>query len=373
MIRSTLSTAHGRSRRPRPAARPARTRPAAVALLAVALCALTACGDSPGASLELTAPLPDKVPSGTVIRIGDPSIQAIVPASGLDKQLSDAGVKVEWANISGGPQSIQAFRADKLDCSAVADIPSLFAAWTGTSTKIVFESVTIDPLKYPIYVLGTAPGSNITSLADLRGKKIAYSAGQAQGALVLRVLQKAGLTQKDVTLVNLTSTADSYVTALGSKAVDVAPLGAANGKKYHLKYPGGGAIPPGIRDDASTLYCLTSAVQDVGKAAALKVYVAVRTKALLWQNTHPDEYSKAYLQEVQGLSPADAKDVIAIGGEKGIPATWANANARLQQTADLLSTEQNQKKLDVSTLVDPRFEAVEAAAAGSQVVTGEAS
>ena len=240
-------------------------------------------------------------------------------ASGLDKELTDAGVRVEWANISGGPQSIQAFRADKLDCSAVADIPSLFAAWTGTSTRIIFQSVTLDPLKYPTYELGVAPGVPVASLADLRGKKIAYSAGQAQGALVLRVLQKAGLTRKDVTLVELASTGDSYVTALGSKAVDVAPLGAANVKIYQAKYPGAGSIPTGIRDDAATLYC------------------------------------------------------IAVSGIRGIPASWDNADIRLQQTADLLAEQQGHEKLDVSTLVDRRFEKVEAAAAGSHLVTGAAA
>jgi sulfonate transport system substrate-binding protein len=340
----------------------------------VVLAALTACGsDDSGATLDLTAALPEQVPSDTVIRIGDPPIQAIVKASGLDKQLTDAGVKVEWADLSGGPQTIQAFRGDKLDCGSVADIPSLFAAWTGTSTKIVFQAVTIDPLQHPTYELGVAPGTKVTSLADLRGKKIAYSAGQAQGALVLRVLQKAGLTQKDVKLIDLTSTADSYVTALGSKAVDVAPLGAQNVKIYKDKYAGGTAIPTGIRDDAATLYCLTKSVQDAGKAAALKVYVGVRAKALLWENEHPDEYAKVYFEDVQGLSPAAAKAVVAIGGTTGIPATWDNANTRLQATADLLATEQDHEKLDVSTLVDRRFEKVEAAAAGSDVVTGDAA
>jgi sulfonate transport system substrate-binding protein len=343
-------------------------------VLATALSTVTACGNGgSGTTLELTAPLPDKVPGKTVLRIGDPTVQAILSASGLDKQLTDAGVKVQWANISGGPQSIQAFRGNKLDCSSVADIPSLFAAWTGTSTKIVFQAVTIDPLQHPTYELGVAPGVNVATLADLRGRKIAYSAGQAQGALVLRTLQKAGLSKRDVTLVDLTSTADSYVTALGSKAVDVAPLGASNAKIYKGKYPGGRSIPTGIRDDAATLYCLTSAVQDAGKAAALKVYVAVRTRAELWKNSHPDQYAKAYLQDVQGLSPAAAKDIISLDGLTGIPATWDNATTRLQATADLLATEQGHDKLDVKTLVDLRFEQVEAAAAGSDVVTGEAS
>jgi sulfonate transport system substrate-binding protein len=335
---------------------------------------LTACGskNSP-ASLDLSAALPEQVPTGTVIRIGDPAIQADLQASGLDKELTDAGVRVDWANISGGPQSIQAFRGDKLDCSSVADIPSLFAAWTGTSTKIVFQSVTVDPLKFPTYELGVAPGRHVASPADLRGKKIAYSAGQAQGALVLRVLQKAGLTQKDVQLIDMTSTGDTYMTALGGKAVDVAPLGITQVATYLGKYPGSSTIATGIRDDASTLYCLTKSVQDAGKAAALKTFVSVRTKALLWQNDHPQEYAKAYLEGNQGLSPAAAQAYLDVHGKVGIPATWDAAQTRLQATADLLATEQNHKKLDVSTLSDRRFEKVEAAAAGSDVVTGDAS
>jgi sulfonate transport system substrate-binding protein len=345
---------------------------AAVAALSVP--ALAACGAAaPAANLELTAALPEQVPSGTEIRIGDPPVQAILTASGLDRELAAAGVKVEWANLSGGPQSIQAFRGDKLDCGAVADIPPLFAAWTGTSTKIVFQSVTVDPFAFPTYELGVAPGAKVASLADLRGKKIAYSAGQAQGALVLRVLKKAGLGRKDVTLVDLTSTGDSYVTALGSAAVDVAPLGAANIKIYEGRYAGGTSVPTGIRDDAATLYCLTKAVRDAGKAAALNAYVAVRTKALLWQNDHPREYAKAYLQDVQGLSPSAATEVLAVDGPNGIPASWDNAQARLQETADLLAAEQGHDRLDVRALVDRRFEEVEAAAAGPRVVTGDAS
>jgi sulfonate transport system substrate-binding protein len=349
-------------------------RTAAAALAALLSAAVAACGtDDAGSKLELTAALPDQVPGGATIRIGDPAIQAVLGASGLDAELAKAGVTVEWANISGGPLSIQAFRADKLDCSSVADIPSLFAAWTGTATKIVFQSVSADPVKYPIYQLGVAPGVSVTSLGDLRGKKIAYSAGQAQGALVLRVLQKAGLSQKDVQLVELTSTTDSYLTALGTKAVDVAPLGAQFVQVYKTKYPQATAIPTGIRDDAATLYCLSRSVQDATKAAALKVYVGVRTKAVLWQNAHPDEYAKLYYQDSQGLTAADAKKVVGIYGPKAIPKTWDNAVTRLQQTADLLSAEQKHDKLDVNTLVDRRFEQVETTAAGSQVVTGDAA
>lgn len=345
---------------------------AAVALAAIG--GLTACSSSSdAASLSLTAPLPSAVPSGTVLRIGDPTARIAIKAAGLEKQLADAGVKIEWANISGGPNSIKAFRSNKLDCSAVADIPSLFAHWTGTPTKIVFQSVTIDPLAYPTYRLGIAPGVKVASLADLKGKKIAYSPGQAQGALVLRVLQKAGLSKEDVKLVDLPSTASTYQQALGSKAVDVAPLGASTVATYLRKFKGASALGAGIRDDASTVYCLTSAVEDKGKVAALKHYVAVRTKALLWVNSHPAQWRQLYYEQDQGLSPAEAANAVKVKGKTGIPADWTNANTRLQATADLLAREQGNPQFDVSTIVDPRFAKVEADAAGPAVLRGAAS
>lgn len=346
----------------------------AVATTIATVAGLTACSSSSHApKLALAADLPNSVPSGTTLRIGDPAVQIAIQAAGLDKQLASEGVTISWANISGGPDSIKAFRGDQLDCSAVADIPSLFAHWTGTSTKIVFQSVTVDPLAHPVYQLGIAPGQSVKTLADLKGKKIAYSAGQAQGALVLRVLQKAGLTKKDVTLVDLPSTASTYNQALGSHAVDVAPLGTSTITTYLNQYPGSSAIDTGIRDDASTLYCLTSAVQDTGKAAALKYYVAARTKALLWQNTHPDQWAQLYYVKNQGLSAANAQHAVQVKGLTGIPADWTNADARLQATADLLAQEQGNPKFDVSDVVDTRFAQVEAAAAGSELVTGGGS
>ncbi|MBO0843644.1 MAG: ABC transporter substrate-binding protein, partial [Nocardioides sp.] len=291
-------------------------------LAVVASFALAACGSADAASgpkLAADAPLPTKVPAGTTIRIGDPAVQVALQTSGLDKQLKDAGVKVEWANISGGPDSIKAFRGNKLDCSSVADIPSLFAHWTGTDTKIVFNSVTVDPLAHPTYKLGIAPGANIKTLADLKGKKIAYSAGQAQGALVLRVLAKAGLTQKDVKLVDLPSTASTYAQALTSKAVDAAPLGTATIQSTYLgPTKGGTAIDTGIRDDAATLYCLSSAVENKAQAAALAVYVKARTEALLWENDNPEKWKVAYYEKNQGLTPAQADQAIKTGGDDAI-------------------------------------------------------
>jgi sulfonate transport system substrate-binding protein len=202
-----------------------RTRPLTRAgLLATAgLLALSACGgQEAGPRLELSAALPDAPADGTTLRVGDPATEVALKESGL---IDDLDVDVEWANITGGPKTLEAFRADAIDIGSVADIPPLFAHWTGTDVRIVAARETVDPEDHPTYELGVAPGVDVKSIEDLKGKKIAYSPGQAQGALVLNVLREAGLTQDDVEFVEMQSVDDAFSVALAGKQVDVAPLG----------------------------------------------------------------------------------------------------------------------------------------------------
>ncbi|GAB3864601.1 hypothetical protein GCM10029963_75270 [Micromonospora andamanensis] len=253
------------------------------ALGAVAL-GVTACAgdDTPQAALALGAPLPDSVPKGTKLVVGDKEHQKAIEFSGEAEKFS---FEVEWANISGGPQTLEAFRAKALDIGSVADIPPIHSHWTNIPTKIVASKFRQDPLNHPIYRLGVAPGVTVTTIADIRGKKVAYSPGQAQGALVLRVLHKAGLAKEDVKLVELPSTGDVYATALASHQVDVAPIGGVQVKRYETKYGRDGAttIAHGLRDDPGHLYVPATVLTDPGKAAAIREYVQAWARAWRWR------------------------------------------------------------------------------------------
>lgn len=350
-------------RPPNPRRRPHRSLALTVAGL-TALLGLSACsGEEEGPHLELSAAVPDEVPDGTVLRVGDPATQTALELSGLDEELD---IDVEWANISGGPKTLEAFRGDALDVGGVADIPPLFAQWTGTDVKIVAARETVDPLEHPTYELGIAPGVAVSELADLEGKKIAYSPGQAQGAVVLRVLQEAGLTQDDVELVEMASVDDVYVNALGSRQVDVAPLQQALAAPYLAKYErdGGTTIAPGVRDDAWTLYSPTTVIEDADKAAAIKQYVAVWARAQQWISEHPEEFAQGYYVEHEGLPEADALAIVKALGEFEVPTDWTETIERHQATADLLAEEQGHDALDVADLWDRRFEKAIAAAVG---------
>lgn len=326
---------------------------------AVAL-GLTGCADDSAPDAAATSsPLLDSVPKGTKLVVGDKEHQKAIEFSGLAKELT---FDVEWANLSGGPQTLEAFRAKALDIGSVADIPPIHSYWTGIPTKIVAAKFRQDPLNHPIYKLGIAPGAGVTSLADLRGKKIAYSPGQAQGALVLRVLHKAGLAKQDVELVELPSTGDVYATALASRQVDVAPIGGVQVKRYESKYGKDGAITiaHGLRDDPGHLYAPVTVVADPAKAAAIREYVQVWARAWRWREANPQEWIERYYIKDQGLTAQDGQWLVDNAGTADIPASWTEAIARHQETIDLLAKETRNKPLRAEDLYDRRYEAVAA-------------
>lgn len=332
------------------------TLTAVVASGALAVSGCNAVSDSTGdADYDETAAISDEVDEDTVLRIGDPRTQTALEASGLIDELD---FTPEWANIDGGPKTLEAFRADALDVGAVADIPPLFATWTNEPVRIVSARRTVDPLEHPTYELGVAPGADVADIKDLKGNRIAYSPGQAQGALVLRVLQEAGLSKDDVDLVELQSTDDTFVNVIAKGEVDVAPLGIEQARSYLAKYAQDGAstIAPGVPDDPWHLYVPTSTLQDEKKTAALKQYAQVWNKLNLWINDHREEYAQAYLVDHEGLSEQDADYVVQRQGEFAVPDTWDDLIAEHQETADLLSKEQDHPEIDVEDLYDRRFE-----------------
>ncbi|MDN6510951.1 MAG: hypothetical protein L0K56_09635, partial [Corynebacterium sp.] len=86
------------------------TLTAVVASGALAVSGCNAVSDSTGdADYDETAAISDEVDEDTVLRIGDPRTQTALEASGLIDELD---FTPEWANIDGGPKTLEAFRAD---------------------------------------------------------------------------------------------------------------------------------------------------------------------------------------------------------------------------------------------------------------------
>jgi sulfonate transport system substrate-binding protein len=317
-------------------------------------------GGAADGTLPLAAPLPDKVPPGVTLTIGDPTTQKVLQYTGWDRALS---FQVHWVRMTGGPAVTEAFHARALDVGAAADIPPIHAVWVGMPVRIIAIAQRRDPTLHPAWVMATGPRSGVASLDDLRGKRIAFSPGQVQGEVVLRTLREHGLSRADVTLVEMPSTgADVYINALVAGQVDAAPIANGVAARHYIENfgkDGAKLLRHGdFRDDLADLYVRTETLQDPAKAAALREYVEVWARAQAWMEDHPDQWARIYYQQDQGLSAADARYVIQASGVRDIPRDWGPAVVQQQGAIDLLARETGRKPFPASSLFDRRFESV---------------
>ncbi|MFF4499872.1 ABC transporter substrate-binding protein [Streptomyces sp. NPDC001401] len=309
--------------------------------------------DSKGVS---SAPLADKVPSGTSLKIASYSntqqLQFKLAKLSLPFQVSS------WVNIGAGPDVINAFRANSLDLANNAGIPPIQAHYQGFDAKIV----AIDITRKPNYLFATKPGSDIRSVADFKGKKLAFSQGQAQGVVLLRALKKAGLKYDDVKLVPLTS--NQFLTALQSGQVDIAPLANQQAPAYLAQYKSKGAhaITTDVVDLLNLLWAPASVLNDPAKAAAVAAYIPYWAKGQVWTYENPDAWNEEFYVKTQNLTAAQAKSISDLANKPLFPPSWDEAIKWEQETADLLAEGGFVKKFDVSSLFDHRFESIAAKA-----------
>jgi len=336
------------------------------ALLGAALGCSGGHAGSKSVHLGKNDPLPTTVPRDTQLAIGDPLVQKQLELTGAIRELP---FTAEWHNVAGGPNTLEAFRGSALDGGAVGDTPPVHAGFTGVDVKILAVQVR----SKPVYRLATAPGTSITKPEDLKGKRIAYSPGQAQGALVLRVLKKLGWKTSDVTLVELSST--EFKDALSSRQVDAAPLSGAPLRRYLNEQgkAGANAIEHGVRDNLSFFYVRGAVLEDAHKAAALRAYVKLRTEAQLWSFHHREQWLAEYYVKDQSLSLTDARYVVENLGEPVYPADWSEAIALTQETIDLLAVASGKPSYDAAKLFDRRFERIAADAAVTYASTAAAT
>jgi sulfonate transport system substrate-binding protein len=343
-----------------------RERRGIAALLLTVTLVTSACGHKSDATSTArpaqATPLARSFPSTTRLVLGDPLVQMQL---GLDGRLGALPFVAEFQNLSGGPQTIEAFRAGALDASTVGDTPPIHAAFTGLDVKILSAQFR----ERPTFQLAAAPGVHLGSIADLRGKKIAYSPGQAQGALVLRVLKKAGLTRHDVTLIEIES--PLFKDALASRQVDVAPLSGPILVRYLREQgpAGASAIAHGVRDNLSFFSARSSVLDDPDRAAALRHYVQERTRAQIWAADHPDAWIEAYYVKDQGLTAEQGRELVETAGRPVYPADWVETIAETQETIDLLAEATGRASFDAKTIFDRRFETVAAEADADARVT----
>lgn len=134
----------------------------------------------------------------------------------LEDAFKDAGIRVEWLFFKGaGPAVNEALSNKQIDFAYQGDLPSIVGRANGLKTKLLLAS----GVRNNLYV-AVPPQSDIKSIQDLKGRKVAIFRGTNGHLVAINALAAAGLTERDLKAVNLD--AGSSQAALVSNGVEAA-------------------------------------------------------------------------------------------------------------------------------------------------------
>lgn len=131
----------------------------------------------------------------------------------LEEELEKEGFKLNSQGFTGaGPAVNEALASGNIDFALYADFPGIVIQSRGIDTRLI--SI-VNTQGHAGIVVGDDSG--IESVADLKGKKIAYPRGTFIQKYLLQALEEYGLSEADVELINMTTDAEA---ALVSGDVD---------------------------------------------------------------------------------------------------------------------------------------------------------
>lgn len=113
---------------------------------------------------------------------------------GLESKLAPLGYKVEWKEFPSGPPLLEALNAGAIDFGQTGETPPIFAQAAG----VRFVYAAYEPPAPKGEAILVPRGSPITSVAGLKGKRVALNKGSNVHYLLVRALENAGLKYSDV-------------------------------------------------------------------------------------------------------------------------------------------------------------------------------
>jgi sulfonate transport system substrate-binding protein len=151
-----------------------------------------------------------------LVRIGTQKGGFFFPAVRQRHTVEDAfkplGIDVQWVDFQFGPPLLEAINVGSVDFGYVGDAPPIFAQAANARIRYA-AAVKQGGGTQAIVVRRESP---IKSLADLKGKRIAFGKGSSAHNLLVAVLEKAGLSWSDIEPVPLAPADATAAFARGS-------------------------------------------------------------------------------------------------------------------------------------------------------------
>ena len=296
-----------------------------------------------------TAP-PATVPPGTKLRVGDQQNTLKLPLDGSG-EATKLQSSVEYSTFAAGPPLVEAFNAGAIDLGYVGDTPPVLAAARGQDIVIVGAW----HYNGNLIAVVAPPGKSITSVADLKGKKFAYTKGTALQAFALRALKEAGLTEADVETVDVPIL--DIVGALKSGDVDAGVVIEPILTPYLKDNPDAKVVRDGkgLTTGLQLLITTKKTLEDPAKSAAIGDFIAREIASTAWRQANPDEFAAKYAEANQ-IDVAVAKSIIERNGVQPYVPIDEKLIGELQILADVFfEAGAIPSKLDVHSVFDDRF------------------
>ncbi len=123
-------------------------------------------------------------------------------------------IKLNWVEFPSGPPLLEAMNAGAIDLGATGDTPPIFAQAAGSA----LQYVAVQPITGEGEALLVPAASPIRSVAELKGKRVAFTKASSSHLLAANALASAGLTLAQVRPVYLAPS--DAASAFGRGAVD---------------------------------------------------------------------------------------------------------------------------------------------------------
>jgi len=263
--------------------------------------------------------------------------------------LDGAPYKVEWSEFPAAQALLEAVSADAADAGAVGDAPFMFAYAAGSKIKAVQATqAAAGGASTAVLVRADSP---IRTAVDLKGKRIATGRGSIGHYLLLRVLEREGLTPKDVTVVFL-SPGDAKA-AFSSGAVDAwvtwgSYVGLAQLHDKTRIIADGRGLLSGIGFEAASDHAIAT------KRAQLADFLLRLAKAQAWERDHQAEYA-AVLAKETGLAPDVAFYTVSKLRSVAVPIDAAVVNEERDTLSRYVKAGVVKASPDIDGAFDPSF------------------
>ncbi|MEW7855048.1 ABC transporter substrate-binding protein [Pseudomonas chlororaphis] len=282
-----------------------------------------------------------------VLQVGDQNyynVRASVEASGV---LEGAPYKVDWKHFQAAAPLAEALNTGALDLGFLGDSGFLFLAAKQAPVKLIGVSRQ-NPDTIALLVPKDSP---VKTIADLKGKKVAYWPGAWSQQLTLRALEQAGLPEDHVEFIKLMPI--DAAAALPQGSIDAFPVWEPYISQQILF---SGARPiltaKNLMPGLSAIAASTPAIDS--KREAIADFLGRLKLARAWVDSHTDQYADLWAKKAN-LDPNVSRHWLR-QAHMSVGPVDPQAAADLQSTADFLfKVKALPAPLATATVVDTSF------------------